>query len=309
MPDGFGVKLLELIGSYPDLMTASGPERRLLSGIAAPVLIWTSTHRTKEWKGLFTQKMTYLYEIGSYNGNKDTVAATLFSRAHSCDAIGAAEFFETIFNEERMKKAIKAEQDKQVNADYKAFHRAAKDGDTDEVKRLLNNLEIDGNNADASGMTPLHHAAKHGHSAVVKLLLDNPKIGRNNADERGMTPLHHAVEHCCSAVVELLVADDKVEIDMEDGQGNIPLMLAVYRRSFHNSRDGEQPYYDIMSMMLGNPKADGIHVFNHQYQTPLSWAIQTGQSRVSKLFLEHQKKLDEAATNSRTQADVTGRGR
>ncbi|KAM3458697.1 hypothetical protein MY3296_000455 [Beauveria thailandica] len=309
MPDGFGVKLLNLIGSYPDLMTVSEPERKLLSGIAAPMLIWTSTYQREELESHCAENMTYLHEIGDYDGNRGMVAATLLSRAISRGAIGAAHLFKTIVDEEEMKKAIKAEQDKQVNADYTAFHRVAKDGDTDEVKRLLNNLEIDGNNADAKGMTPLHHAAKHGHSAVVKLLLDNPKIGRNNADERGMTPLHHAVEHCCSAVVELLVADDKVEIDMEDDQGNIPLMLAVYRRSSHESRDGEQPYYDIMSMMLGNPKADGIHAFNHQYQTPLSWAIQTGQSRVVKLLLKHQRKLDEIAKNSRTQADVTGRGR
>ncbi|XP_021773189.1 ankyrin-1-like [Chenopodium quinoa] len=75
--------------------------------------------------------------------------------------------------------------------DRTALHFAAREGQTEVCKYLLEELKLDVNVKDADGETPLVHAARQGHIATVSYLLDHgadPAI----ASDLGATALHHA---------------------------------------------------------------------------------------------------------------------
>ncbi|KAM3501987.1 hypothetical protein MY10362_005166 [Beauveria mimosiformis] len=214
MSDGIGAKILEVIASHRDIRNAPEADERLLSGIAAPMLIWLCTQKQQYLQlekispvptsylntasTINSDTVRYRYEKGNYNGN-EYMAEVLLNVANTARNIYMATLFEQITIEKmdkKKRKAEKAKENKEAHANYTretAFHRAAKDGDTDEVKKLLNNPGIDPNKADESGMTPLHHAVEHGHSAVVELLVADRKVKINIEDCKGKYPTYA----CC----------------------------------------------------------------------------------------------------------------
>ena len=56
--------------------------------------------------------------------------------------------------------------------DMTQLHLAAKNGDENTVRILLNN-KADVDVQDLDDMTPLHFAAKYGHENIVRILLEN----------------------------------------------------------------------------------------------------------------------------------------
>ncbi len=84
------------------------------------------------------------------------------------------------------------------------IHDAARDGATDEVRRLL--LQgVNVNGTDASQKTALHYASEHGHDEVVVLLLSNG-ADVNHKDERDQTALIVASARGRQEIVEHLLA-------------------------------------------------------------------------------------------------------
>ncbi|KNA13488.1 hypothetical protein SOVF_116460 [Spinacia oleracea] len=75
--------------------------------------------------------------------------------------------------------------------DRTALHFAAREGQTEVCKYLLEELKLDVNVKDAEGETPLVHAARQGHIATVNYLLEH---GADPAipSDLGATALHHA---------------------------------------------------------------------------------------------------------------------
>lgn len=72
-----------------------------------------------------------------------------------------------------------------------ALHEAARNGDIERLKSLLDNGADVNAKDEKNGAAPLHYAAGHGHARAVKLLLD--KGAEVNArDNTGSTPLHWA---------------------------------------------------------------------------------------------------------------------
>jgi ankyrin repeat protein len=82
--------------------------------------------------------------------------------------------------------------------------QAARNGDLDQVRRLL---EEQGANVMAKthhGETPLHLASKNGHNKVVNLLLEKGAL-INDKDKWGNTPLHWASSSGYEKVVAILL--------------------------------------------------------------------------------------------------------
>jgi len=66
---------------------------------------------------------------------------------------------------------------------------ACREGNLAEVKDLLQVPDIDVNEPDQNGKTPLYRACCHGHPGCVTALLKVPGIDVNMVDEDGRTPL------------------------------------------------------------------------------------------------------------------------
>ncbi len=73
---------------------------------------------------------------------------------------------------------------------YSTLHRAAREGDVNRVRDILNNNKYTSTRSAMSGYTPLHVAALYGHKEIAALLLS--PANREDKDVSGNTPLHLA---------------------------------------------------------------------------------------------------------------------
>ena len=70
-------------------------------------------------------------------------------------------------------------------------HRAAHNGNVDELKEIISEVEELIHKKDKNGWTPLHEGARAGHEGVVKVLLEN-KVNVNELTTSGHSPLFFA---------------------------------------------------------------------------------------------------------------------
>jgi len=106
------------------------------------------------------------------------------------------------------------------------LHKAAFDGNVEEVKKLLKK-GADPNVQDKDGWTPLHLAASEGHVDVAKLLLEHG-ADPNAQDKHGNTPLHDAAFEGHVGIVKLLL-DHGADPTAKNKDGDTPLDLAKER--------------------------------------------------------------------------------
>ncbi|VFQ64396.1 unnamed protein product [Cuscuta campestris] len=150
-----------------------------------------------------------------------------------------------------------------------ALHFAAREGQTDMCKYLVEELMLDVNAKDEDGETPLVHAAMQGHTATANYLLQKgaePAI----ASEMGITALHHAAG---LGDIELMKSflSKGVSVDLQSHAGP-PLLWAA-----GNSQE------DSVKLLLeqnANPNAesdDGV--------TPLLGAVAAGSLRCVELLV------------------------
>jgi prolyl 4-hydroxylase len=73
-------------------------------------------------------------------------------------------------------------------------HRAAQEGDADQLGLVIDKLGHLLNSKDANGWTPLHEGARAGHVEVVKLLIDKgANINERTNEGKGETPLYWSI--------------------------------------------------------------------------------------------------------------------
>ncbi|KAM7469129.1 hypothetical protein LguiA_007312 [Lonicera macranthoides] len=179
-----------------------------------------------------------------------------------------------------------------------ALHFAAREGQTEVCKFLLEELKLDVDTKDEDGETPLLHAARQGHTDTAKYLIErgaNPAI----ASELGATALHH------SAGI---------------GQGKRPAGLG-YLPSLHMTYSGLHPvgnskvgsFWDMSSLQeTSSFLAGDIELMrfllsrdvevNSQSDSgsPLIWAAGHAQPDAVKVLLENH-----ADPNAETDDDIT----
>ncbi len=104
------------------------------------------------------------------------------------------------------------------------IHKAAKDGDFETVKKLLEedpNLLNTGNRLQ---QTPLLMASFGGHADIVRFLIEKG-AGIDQPDSFGATPVHMAVLGGQAEIVELLIAKG-ADVNIKSRNGKIPLQMA-----------------------------------------------------------------------------------
>ena len=115
----------------------------------------------------------------------------------------------------------------------KAIIKAAKNGDAEAVRRLLNESPSLVTARDKDGSTPLHCAAWNGHEDVAAILLDaGAAVNDHNQNGHwGTTPLHAAAHGNQKQVATLLVARG-ADLQARNLNGRTPLA----ETTVHNAR-------------------------------------------------------------------------
>ncbi|PON66979.1 Transmembrane protein [Parasponia andersonii] len=156
-----------------------------------------------------------------------------------------------------------------------ALHTAATQGHTEIVNHLLEAGSSLATIARSNGKTALHSAARNGHLEVVKALLRTEPGLATRTDKKGQTALHMAVKGQNLEVVEELVRADPLSINMVDGKGNTALHIAT--------RKGRA---QIVKMLLGHSGTDKKAV-NKSGETAIDTAEKTGNSDIKVILQEH----------------------
>jgi ankyrin repeat protein len=103
--------------------------------------------------------------------------------------------------------------------------------DLNRVQKLISKIKIENlsqeiNKLDSSGYTALHYAARNGNFQICKLLIDskaNINIKTRNCES---TPLHRASFMCHSKIVQLLI-DHNANVLVEDCDGKCALHRCI----------------------------------------------------------------------------------
>ncbi|TYI87475.1 hypothetical protein E1A91_D04G137700v1 [Gossypium mustelinum] len=180
---------------------------------------------------------------------------------------------------------------------YDAFHIAAKQGDLEVLKILMEaNLELS-MTFDSYNTTALQTAASQGHTEVVKFLLEKGSnvaaIARNNGktalhsaarnghleivkiDKKGQTALHMAVKGHNVEVVDVLLKSDPSLINMVDAKGNTALHIG--------SQKGR---LQIVEKLLNDSGLNKL-VINKSRETALDAAEKNKLSDIACILKEH----------------------
>jgi len=109
-------------------------------------------------------------------------------------------------------------------SEQKQIIRAAKNGDANTVRDLIQIDPALVHARDSDGSTPLHCAAWKGHAPIVSLLIDAGADvnARNQNDHWGDTPLHAAAHGNQRAVAEILIACG-ADLQTQNPSGKTPL--------------------------------------------------------------------------------------
>lgn len=192
---------------------------------------------------------------------------------------------------------------------YDAFHIAAKQGDLDVLKILMEKSHELSMTSDSANTTALHTAAAQGHFEVVKFLLEEcgnlALIAKNNGkmalhsasrnghlevvkaflskepglatvcDKKGQTALHMAVKGQSPDVVEELLNLHPSPLNMVDTKGNTALHIATRKARTQ-----------ILSKLLNHSDLDKTAV-NRSGETALDTAEKAGQSEIAAVLRDH----------------------
>ncbi|XP_059297594.1 ankyrin repeat-containing protein At5g02620-like [Lycium ferocissimum] len=156
-----------------------------------------------------------------------------------------------------------------------ALHTAANQGHIEVVNYLLEAESSLATIAKSNGKTALHSAARNGHLKVLKALLSKEPGIATRMDKKGQTALHMAVKGQNFEVVEELIRADPSLINMVDNKGNTALHIAARK-----GRD------QIVKFLLGHNETD-INVVNRSNETALDTAEKLSQAELVTILQEH----------------------
>ncbi|KFK37883.1 hypothetical protein AALP_AA3G041700 [Arabis alpina] len=157
-----------------------------------------------------------------------------------------------------------------------AIHFAAREGQTEVCRYLLEELKLDVNTKDEAGDTPLVHAARQGQIATAKYLLEHG-ADPNIASELGATALHHAAG---TGEIELMkeLLSRGVSVDSESESGT-PLIWAAG----HDQKDA----VEVLLEHNANPNAE-----TEDNVTPLLSAVAAGSLACLELLVKAGAKAN-----------------
>lgn len=156
-----------------------------------------------------------------------------------------------------------------------ALHTAAMQGHIEVVNFLMESGSSLAAIARSNGKTALHSAARNGHVEVVRALLEKEPAIATRTDKKGQTALHMAVKGQNLEVVEELIKGDPSLLNMVDTKDNTALHIAT--------RKGRA---QIVKKLLEHSETD-TKVVNRSGETALDTAEKTANADVAAILQEH----------------------
>ena len=138
-----------------------------------------------------------------------------------------------------------------------------KNGNTEEVSRLLDEEGVDVSVVDDRRRTPLHLACEKGHTGIAQLLIDHG-ADVSVVDNYGNTPLHDACYNGHRDIVQLLI-DHGADVSVVDNNGITPLSITFKNDQLHLLPLFRQVY--IQQQLLLPPQL--ISFPNHNIFSPM----------------------------------------
>jgi hypothetical protein len=148
-------------------------------------------------------------------------------------------------------------------------------GDSAMINLLLERTNLEPDEKDQRGQTPLLWAVEKGHKEVVKLLLATKKVNLDLPDANGQTPLSWAAEKGHEEIVRLLLKAGAIRINSNDHFGSTPLSWAA-----RNGHEG------VVKLLLETHKCCHDLKLKDEH-TPLWWAERNGHQGVARLLKSH----------------------
>ncbi|MDD2702637.1 MAG: ankyrin repeat domain-containing protein [Candidatus Omnitrophica bacterium] len=156
-------------------------------------------------------------------------------------------------------------------------HEAAKNGELEKLRTLL-----DGNPKllyakDELGKTPLHWATGRGQPEAVKLLLDTYKTDVNVRNNNQGTPLHVAASQAQPECAKILIAHG-ADVNARTKNSSTPLHFAAYK----GKKSG---HIETAEILLENG-AD-VNAQTDSGATPLAFALYRGNTEIITLLKKY----------------------
>ncbi|XP_071734777.1 ankyrin repeat-containing protein At5g02620-like [Rutidosis leptorrhynchoides] len=161
-------------------------------------------------------------------------------------------------------------------ANSTALHTASEQGHIEVVNYLLEKNSCMANIARSNLKTPLHSCARKGHLEVVKALLQKVPGIVSRADKKGQTALHMAVKGQNVEVVNALIAADRALINMVDKKDNTALHITTRKGRTH-----------IVCALLNHKDIINKNIINKYGETALDTAEKFARSEIAMILQEN----------------------
>ncbi|KAM0081989.1 Ankyrin repeat domain-containing protein 13D [Fusarium odoratissimum] len=171
----------------------------------------------------------------------------------------------------------------------------------DIVKELVEQFNVDVNERDGMGRTPLSQAVDAGHEETVEYLLSNKIIQVDAADKDGLTPLWRALKQFGSIKTSPIAASliRRANINTPNNNGEYPLLWAIEYRvgpstgRKYNSLQLGPPKKSVLSLLLDREDLD-VNQIDSKGRSALFLAVKTQNQTV----LEELLKREDIKVNS-----------
>ena len=149
------------------------------------------------------------------------------------------------------------------------LHDAARSGDMDRARELLEHGRYDVNCVDQRGWTPLHYACSIGYVDMIRMLISEFQADTALQHLGGHTPLQSAAYHGQVEAVLALINEFGCDTNVRDSRGNTLLHTAC-----------ERGYLTLTKTLIQDFNAD-VNEKNDALYTPLHLAAQAGKEDIA----------------------------
>ena len=155
------------------------------------------------------------------------------------DQIGSSDEEETLVDDEYSIERPHTPQQSRENG--RLLLQAVKDGNTGILDSLLGRSDINLEETDERGKTPLILAADLGKADIISRLLVSESIQINATDNLGRTALHYCAQTKMNKIIEMLL-DRSADVDVQDLGSHPPMYYAL--------KEGD--CYETVKLLLGH---------------------------------------------------------